>query len=227
MANPDAAADHDGKRTAGQAARVGPSRPRKPLAPAPDEDRPKVRSTAIRAADDPEPARSDDDGLRAPMPHVLLLTAESLPARGPGHPTAGRRADRARASDPRCVPWTAGQLARTEADLAVIRTTWDYTFRRDEFLRSLDPSRCRWPIRAAVVRWNSHKGYLAELGAAAYRVVPTVLVRRRANRPCVPRSRRGPDHRQAGDLGRCPRGRPVRVRRPGGGRPPGGAADGR
>ena len=109
------------------------------------------------------------------------------------------------------VPWTL-VTDRTDADLAVIRTTWDYTFRRDEFLGFLESlpmpvaNPRRWP------RWNSHKGYLAELGAAGRAVVPvTMVAARRAGGDSG--GRRGPDHRQAGDFGRRPRGRAVRIRR--------------
>jgi glutathione synthase/RimK-type ligase-like ATP-grasp enzyme len=62
---------------------------------------------------------------------------------------------------------------------ALIRTPWDYTRRRDEFLA--------WAERAAgvtrlynsarVARWSSHKQYLVELAARGVPVVPTVIVR--------------------------------------------------
>ncbi|HKT03176.1 MAG TPA: hypothetical protein VJT31_26910 [Rugosimonospora sp.] len=57
-------------------------------------------------------------------------------------------------------------------DLAVLRSTWDYTPRRDEFVA--------WARRvphlanpAAVVAWNTDKRYLAGLAAAGVPVVPT------------------------------------------------------
>jgi glutathione synthase/RimK-type ligase-like ATP-grasp enzyme len=63
------------------------------------------------------------------------------------------------------VDWTA-------YDLVVIRSTWDYTARRDEFLRWAE-SVPRLANPAAVVAWNTDKRYLAELGAAGAPVVPT------------------------------------------------------
>jgi hypothetical protein len=57
-------------------------------------------------------------------------------------------------------------------DLVVIRSTWDYQERRDEFLawvRSVP----RIVNPPDVVEWNTDKRYLAELGAAGVPVVPT------------------------------------------------------
>ncbi len=61
-------------------------------------------------------------------------------------------------------------------DLVVIRSTWDYLLRREEFVawtrrvpRLLNP--------ASVVGWNTDKIYLAELAGAGLPTVPTVFVR--------------------------------------------------
>jgi hypothetical protein len=57
-------------------------------------------------------------------------------------------------------------------DLVVIRSTWDYTPRRAEFLawtRATD----RLANPAEVVTWNSDKTYLRDLAAAGVPVVPT------------------------------------------------------
>ena len=61
-------------------------------------------------------------------------------------------------------------------DACLIRTTWDYMDRRDEFVR--------WAARVAkltmlfnppdVVRWNTHKGYLKDLAEKGVPVPPTV-----------------------------------------------------
>ena len=63
-------------------------------------------------------------------------------------------------------------------DAVLIRTTWDYTLHRAEFLR--------WADRVAglthlfnsprILRWNTHKGYLGELGKLGVPVVPTAYV---------------------------------------------------
>lgn len=59
-------------------------------------------------------------------------------------------------------------------DLVVIRSTWDYATRRDEFVA--------WARRvphllnpADIIEWNTHKGYLAELDNAGVPVVPTTF----------------------------------------------------
>lgn len=62
-----------------------------------------------------------------------------------------------------------------EADLVVLRSTWDYPDRRAEFLAWAD----RTPgllNPAPVVRWNTDKSYLVELAAAGVPVVPTTVV---------------------------------------------------
>ncbi len=76
------------------------------------------------------------------------------------------------------LPWTSPELPSVAADLAVIRTTWDYTHRLAQFLAVLEG--LPMPLRNGldVVRWNSHKGYLVELARAGVPVVPTQLYRR-------------------------------------------------
>lgn len=59
--------------------------------------------------------------------------------------------------------------------MVVIRSTWDYTSRLDEFLawtRAVDEVTTLWNP-AEVVRWNTHKGYLIELEERGAPVVPT------------------------------------------------------
>lgn len=57
-------------------------------------------------------------------------------------------------------------------DLAVLRSTWDYAERRDEFVRwAAAVPRLANP--ADVVAWNTDKTYLRELAAAGLPVVPT------------------------------------------------------
>ena len=60
-------------------------------------------------------------------------------------------------------------------DLVVIRSTWDYVDRYDQFLAWLESvaavTRLANPL--GIVRWNTDKRYLAELTAAGLPVVPT------------------------------------------------------
>ena len=71
--------------------------------------------------------------------------------------------------------WDDASFAWDEVQLVVIRSTWDYWDRRDEFVH--------WAERveqvtelwnpAAVIRWNTHKSYLIELEERGAPVVPT------------------------------------------------------
>lgn len=72
------------------------------------------------------------------------------------------------------VLWDSG-ADWTAYDLVVVRSTWDYTWRREEFLdwASRVP-RLRNPVE--VLAWNTDKRYLAELAAAGVPVVPTTFV---------------------------------------------------
>ncbi|GGU80434.1 ATP-grasp domain-containing protein [Lentzea flava] len=62
-----------------------------------------------------------------------------------------------------------------DADLVVLRATWDYTERLDEFLAWCEsvPALAN-PVR--VVRWNTDKSYLVELASHGIAVVPTAVV---------------------------------------------------
>lgn len=66
------------------------------------------------------------------------------------------------------VDWTA-------YDLVVIRSTWDYTERRADFL-SWARSVPRLVNPADIVEWNTDKRYLADLAATGLPVVPTVWI---------------------------------------------------
>jgi len=67
--------------------------------------------------------------------------------------------------DVRRIIWDRDPL---DCDLCVIRTTWDYFERRDEFLDWVARAARRCPLwnPPELVRWNLHKGYLRELEAA-------------------------------------------------------------
>lgn len=74
------------------------------------------------------------------------------------------------------VYWDEMDLPQRGFDLAVIRTTWDYTERVDQFLVALE-SHERGGLRVCnssqVVRWNMRKTYLQELGPSAIETVWT------------------------------------------------------
>lgn len=85
-------------------------------------------------------------------------------------------AGKKRGIDFEVVYWDEMDLPRRGFDLAVIRTTWDYTERVDQFLAALE-SHERAGLRVCnssrVVRWNMRKTYLQELGPSAIETVWT------------------------------------------------------
>jgi glutathione synthase/RimK-type ligase-like ATP-grasp enzyme len=71
--------------------------------------------------------------------------------------------------------WDDPDVDWHEPDLVVVRTTWDYAERRDEFLAWADKVAGAVPVLNPpdVLRWNTHKGYLIELEERGAPVVPT------------------------------------------------------
>lgn len=63
-------------------------------------------------------------------------------------------------------------------DLVVVRSPWDYFDHLDRFLRWVDEVAAATRIvnPASVIRWNSHKGYLTEMGERGVPVLPTILL---------------------------------------------------
>jgi hypothetical protein len=72
--------------------------------------------------------------------------------------------------------WDDPQVDWQGFDIVVIRSTWDYTWRLDEFLAWVDAVGDRLHNRAALVRWNVDKRYLGDLAAAGIPVVETTFV---------------------------------------------------
>ncbi len=71
--------------------------------------------------------------------------------------------------DEPAVDWSAH-------DAVVIRSTWNYTRRRDAFLAWCDAIGSRLHNSPALVRWNSDKHYLRDLAEAGIPVVETAYV---------------------------------------------------
>ena len=109
-------------------------------------------------------------------PHVWLATCADWPTGGDEivlvdlFAEYGVTAEWARWDDPD-VDWHA-------ADLVAIRTTWDYTERLEDYLAWTERVAAGTTLvnPPAVVRWNTHKGYLAELASGGLPVVPTAVV---------------------------------------------------
>ncbi|OXM48561.1 ATP-grasp domain-containing protein [Amycolatopsis alba] len=75
----------------------------------------------------------------------------------------------------RWAAWDDTTVDFGAADIVVLRATWDYSERRDEFL-SWAESVPALSNSAEVARWNTDKSYLAELGDAGVAIVPTTLI---------------------------------------------------
>ena len=115
-----------------------------------------------------------------PSKSVALLTMSALPELDPDD---GALVAALAARGTRGVPvvWDAPGAADAYA-LAIVRSTWDYTERADEFLTTLERVEATVLNPPHVLRWNAHKGYLLELQAKGVDVVPTALLARGARR---------------------------------------------
>jgi hypothetical protein len=71
------------------------------------------------------------------------------------------------------VRWDDAAVDWADYDLAVVRSCWDYAWRREEFL-AWAAAVPRLRNDAAVLRWNSDKTYLRDLEVLGLPVVPTV-----------------------------------------------------
>ena len=77
----------------------------------------------------------------------------------------------------RAAPWDEASIPWSDATTVIVRSTWDYHHRRAEFLAWTERVAARTPLynTPATIRWNSHKGYLAELAARDIPVIDTVF----------------------------------------------------
>jgi glutathione synthase/RimK-type ligase-like ATP-grasp enzyme len=75
--------------------------------------------------------------------------------------------------EPVSCTWTDPGLDWTSFDAVLIRTTWDYFQRYDEFLRWLDALPVPTINRRDVLRWNADKRYLLELEARGVPGIPS------------------------------------------------------
>lgn len=113
---------------------------------------------------------------RTDAARVALVTCRPGPDVADDRDLPGLVAElRAAGADADAVHWDDADVDWAAYDLAVIRSTWDYSWRAAEFTAWAD--RCAEATRlanpAAVVRWNADKRYLGDLAAANVPVVPT------------------------------------------------------
>ncbi len=109
------------------------------------------------------------------MPDVALATSAELPKLWDDDaPLVAELASRGISAEP--VVWDDPAADWSAYRLVMIRSTWDYPLRRDEFVDWADRVGALTQLcnSADVVRWNTHKGYLRDLEAAGLPVVPTL-----------------------------------------------------
>ncbi|MFH8799739.1 RimK family alpha-L-glutamate ligase [Streptomyces sp. NPDC017936] len=110
------------------------------------------------------------------MPRIALVTYDPGPEPSKDRDLPGLvRALRDAGAEATAVPWDDADADWASYDLAVIRSTWDYSWRAAEFTAWAE--RCARATRLAnpvgVVRWNADKRYLGDLADAGVPVVPT------------------------------------------------------
>jgi hypothetical protein len=76
------------------------------------------------------------------------------------------------------VAWDEPSVDWSQAPVTILRSSWNYPWHHQEFLHwaALAAGQTRLWNPLPVVRWNSHKRYLAELEARGIPVAPTELV---------------------------------------------------
>jgi glutathione synthase/RimK-type ligase-like ATP-grasp enzyme len=106
---------------------------------------------------------------------ILVATSAALPGLAPDDRLL-LRALRALGLSAEPAVWEDPHAAWHQASLCVIRSTWDYAYRRSEFLAWAERTAASLALwnPAPVVVWNTHKRYLVDL---ADRGVPTVPTR--------------------------------------------------
>jgi hypothetical protein len=108
---------------------------------------------------------------------IALVTCTELPRPDADLPILARAFSR-RGVETETVAWEDARTDWSRFDAALVRSTWNYVARFDEFSRWLDraarATRLVNPLGA--IRWNLHKRYLVELAHAGLAVVPTELV---------------------------------------------------
>ena len=116
----------------------------------------------------------------AAPPRIALVTCSKLPDLSPDDQVlqAALRREGAVAEG---VVWDDERVDWAAFDLTVVRSTWDYHLRLDEFRSWIDARErdgCRVRNTPEVLRWNAEKTYLAALEHGGVPVVPTAWVRR-------------------------------------------------
>jgi glutathione synthase/RimK-type ligase-like ATP-grasp enzyme len=109
------------------------------------------------------------------MADVLLATCADLPDGEPAGDLLVKELGH-RGIEARYVAWDEPGVDWRSARLVLVRSTWDYYTRRDEFLAWARSVGDRLVNRPEALAWNTDKAYLVDLGETPLPVVPTVAV---------------------------------------------------
>ena len=110
-----------------------------------------------------------------PRMQIALASSTAVPAQFKDDQLlAGALADRD--AEVEIIPWDRERARWDRFDLVVVRSVWDYAFRREEFVDWAESVGEHMHNSAEVIRWNSDKRYLADLGRSGIRVVETEYV---------------------------------------------------
>jgi hypothetical protein len=114
-------------------------------------------------------------------PSVALATSEELPELDPDSALA-LPALAERGIDARPVAWSDARVDWSEFDAVVLRSVWDYFHHAEAFDSWVESVAGQAPLwnPAGVVRWNAHKGYLAEFGERGVPVIESLALPHRA-----------------------------------------------
>jgi hypothetical protein len=102
-------------------------------------------------------------------PRIVLAGCQALPE-GDGDDADLIGALRQRGLHARWLPWDDPETLK--ADLVILRATWDYIERLDEFL-AWTTSVANLVNAPEVVAWNTDKSYLVDLAAAGVPIIPS------------------------------------------------------
>jgi glutathione synthase/RimK-type ligase-like ATP-grasp enzyme len=112
---------------------------------------------------------------------VALATCHTLPEDDPdASPLLAALA--AAGLSARSLAWDDPDAPFADARFVLLRSTWNYVHHLDAFLTWVDGLGERVVNPAAIVRWNHHKRYLADLAAHGVPVIPTEYVARASGR---------------------------------------------
>ena len=109
------------------------------------------------------------------MTSVALATCAELPGGWPDDALLVE-ALREQGADAGFQVWDDPEVGWEDFDLVMVRSTWDYTRRRGEFIDWARALGEKLHNPAPVIEWNSDKRYLADLEAAGIATVPTLYV---------------------------------------------------